>query len=75
MNLITQENYGKDKRRYVSYDAIDVGFKDIFRSLGDSNKCFSIPKIGAGRGGGNWDIISTIINSHTNGSRVNYYVN
>lgn len=65
-NLITQNNFGSPKyrTRWVSYDAIDVSFRAMFLDILDNdigNQHVTIPLIGAGLGGGDWNIISTII--------------
>lgn len=73
LNCITQLNYGKDGKKYVSYDAIDKCMSYIYGDLhmtnfftgektlpADTN--ISMPKIGAGLGGGNWEVIEAIIN-------------
>jgi hypothetical protein len=62
LNLITQQGYGRDKKRYVSYDAVDLAFKAVKTIIKKSP--ISIPKIGAGLGGGSWPIIEAIINEH-----------
>lgn len=70
LNAITQERYGKDGQKYVSYDAVDevmykiehgLMFKDItgVRRIKSTN--ISMPKIGAGLGGGDWGVIESII--------------
>ena len=66
-NAITQENFGS-KSRNVSYDAIETCFRIIdFRINNDHpgtegvKKEIHIPLIGAGLGGGNWEIIREII--------------
>lgn len=59
-NLITQHFYGTHNLKYVSYDAIDECFDNLFaRNL--RNYPINIPKIGAGLGGGNWSVIELII--------------
>ena len=62
-NCITQEFYGIDTDRYVSYDAIDTCMLKlrtlIFYKL---IPYIAMPKIGAGLGGGNWEVIEAIIN-------------
>ena len=62
-NMITQEFYGKSGKRFVSYDAVD----DCFANLMARNMrglTINIPKIGAGLGGGDWNIIEAIIKSN-----------
>jgi len=67
VNGIGQNGYGRDGKRYVSYDALTAIFQRVNKL---ANKiaveqmrvlpiCF--PMIGAGLGGGDWDIIKTII--------------
>ena len=62
-NCITQEKYGRDGNKYVSYDAINDSMKDIYIEFSDINPkpIISMPKIGAGLGGGDWSIIEPII--------------
>lgn len=58
LNAITQEFYGKDGKKYVSYDAIDEAMGRVAKF---TKKPISMPKIGAGLGGGSWRIIEAII--------------
>jgi len=65
-NAITQENCGSDGKRYVSYDAIETCFKQINESIphileSEVSQEIHIPLLGAGLGGGNWEIIREII--------------
>jgi len=62
VNAITQEYFGRDGERYVSYDAID----DVMKKLNTFNDVYGIteiamPQIGAGLGGGSWEVIEAII--------------
>jgi O-acetyl-ADP-ribose deacetylase (regulator of RNase III) len=62
-NAITQEGFGQLGRN-CSYDAIETCFADINQavlSLNEISKEIHIPMIGAGLGGGNWEIIREII--------------
>lgn len=56
INAMTQEFYGTDKRQ-VSYDAL----VKCFEHVNDLDCAISMPKIGAGLGGGDWNIIHSII--------------
>lgn len=58
-NCITQEFYGRDPAtKYVSYPAMI----EVFRQLNMlHNTPIHIPKIGAGLGGGDWEVIERII--------------
>lgn len=70
LNMFTQYNYGYDGEKYVSYDAI----YDCFTNAVECGiKEIAIPKIGAGLAGGNWDIISQIIDDAT-GDDLDVYV-
>ena len=64
-NAITQEGYGQPTRN-CSYDAIQTCFEDINRAVIQADDLgikqeIHIPAIGAGLGGGNWEIIREII--------------
>lgn len=65
INLVTQEFFGRDGKQYVDYDAIKSSMKDaiyLIRRLGEEPiKQIAIPKIGAGLGGGDWNIITEIL--------------
>jgi O-acetyl-ADP-ribose deacetylase (regulator of RNase III) len=69
VNGITQKSYGTKVQRYVDYEAVAQVFKNVVEDMvwtqGDP-KCIhydtiAFPKIGAGLGGGSWDVISAII--------------
>ncbi len=63
-NCITQEYYGRAPEiQYVSYEAVSSCFQSLRASLAKHNKHYEIhiPKLGAGLGGGNWEIIAGII--------------
>ena len=67
INGIGQNGYGRDGNRYVSYDALVSIFEKVnelaytVEMSGGLNLPICFPMIGAGLGGGDWDIISTII--------------
>ncbi len=66
-HCITQDGYGKDGKKYVSYDAIRRCMRNINHSghlkVAHDNTLLNVamPLIGAGLGGGDWNIISKII--------------
>lgn len=62
INAITQEFYGRDGKLYVDYDAVATVMKTVNRvlKLAEYTKV-AMPKIGAGLGGGDWNIIAAII--------------
>lgn len=74
INAITQNNFGRDDKRYVSYDkryvsydAVSDAFKRI-RAAEDKFDRLFFPLIGAGLGGGDWNVIQAIIESEFKGS-------
>lgn len=61
---ITQLNYGRDGSRYVSYDALSEVFDGALKYCQDLEKSLHLPNlIGAGLGGGDYDVILEILNS------------
>lgn len=76
VNAITQNLYGRSGKRFVNYEAIAECFERIienFSHLENLPICF--PSIGAGLGGGDWDIIKTIIDRTVpNEYEKNHYV-
>ncbi len=61
-NAITQGKFGRDGDRYVDYDAV----RSVIRVVNQvCVNCYehsvALPKIGAGLGGGDWNVISEII--------------
>lgn len=71
LNAITQKYYGRDGSRYVSYDAISEVFAQIEKL---KIKEIAMPKIGAGLGGGDWSVISAIIESELKTTRAKVYI-
>lgn len=57
INCFTQEQYGYDGKKYVSYDAIFT----CFQKISCKYKEVAIPRIGCGLAGGNWEIVKKII--------------
>lgn len=59
LNLYTQYNFGNDNLLYAEYDAIRECMRGIKKRY--SGKRIGLPLIGAGLAGGDWNIISKII--------------
>jgi O-acetyl-ADP-ribose deacetylase (regulator of RNase III) len=62
INAVTQDGYGTDGKRYVSYDALKEVFSVINYTY-PSKSPIAMPKIGAGLGGGDWNIIEEIVST------------
>ena len=64
VNAITQNNYGRDGSRYVDYEAVAKVMQHVNGVARDSDYgTIAMPKIGAGLGGGDWNVIEAIIKS------------
>lgn len=79
VNAITQDYYGYDGGKYVSYDAIDSCFEliqNIAEELVQDGKEVKVhfPLIGAGLAGGHWDVIESIINHRLTAAEKNLYI-
>lgn len=61
INMFSQEAYGRDGCRYTSYDAFWECLINITRTV-PINAAIGFPRgIGCGLGGGDWAVISTMI--------------
>lgn len=74
-NAITQNLYGKDGKRFVNYEAVAECMRSINRvlSLGGETRV-AMPQIGAGLGGGDWNVIAAIIESEMTDVEPHVYV-
>lgn len=72
-NAITQEFYGSDGRKYVSDHAVRCAF-GLIRRFAEQNgiETINYPMIGAGLGGGDWSVLSKIIDEQLEG--LNHFV-
>jgi O-acetyl-ADP-ribose deacetylase (regulator of RNase III) len=62
INAITQHDYGRDGKRYVSYDAMWRAMHAInMHCIVNRVSTVAMPQIGAGYGGGDWNVIEAII--------------
>lgn len=68
INAVTQQNYGKvseqqgpNPKRYVSYDAVATIFEELETLI--PNSTIAMPLIGCALGGGDWSVVSAIIES------------
>ena len=75
-NLYGQYNYGYDARGYTDYAALESALMGMSDDLltGDSLTRVGFPKIGAGLGGGDWEIIEGIIIRAFDGFEVTVYL-
>lgn len=61
INIFSQYNYGYNGTRYTSYDAFARAL-EMLRDWIEPGKTIGFPKnIGCGLGGGNWKVISALI--------------
>ena len=73
LNIIGQEYYGYDGRRYVDYPAIRKALHSINKNI---NESVSFPRLGCDRAGGDWTIMSQIIEEEsTNFQPIVYFLN
>lgn len=75
-NAITQEYYGYDGAKYVSYDAIDTVFKDMNEFIAQTGRMTHLhfPRLGADLGGGNWTVIKNIIDHRITNASKHLYI-
>lgn len=72
INCHTQRYYGRDGRKYVSYDAADEAFSKAATWIMGQHSASGMPgrpqvhfpQIGCGLAGGDWNIMSAIIKTH-----------
>jgi O-acetyl-ADP-ribose deacetylase (regulator of RNase III) len=62
-NMITQQYYGNDGAKYVSYAACERAFNKLFKYADANKMSVGMPKIGAGLGGGDWNLIEEKLKS------------
>lgn len=63
INCFSQENFGGDGKQYTDYNAIEKCFSKINELY--PNNTIAIPYLyGCGLGGGNWDIVQSIIQKY-----------
>ena len=60
-NMFSQEKFGYDGHRYTSYDAFDECLRRLASYAEPGNKIGFPKNIGCGLGGGNWNVISALI--------------
>ena len=73
LNLVGQEYYGRDGRTYLDYQALRKGIAAINKNL---SVPVAFPLIGCGLAGGDWKIVSAIIEEEsTNFQPIVYALN
>jgi len=73
INAYTQLWYGRGGNRYVNYQAVRACFKYISLNYCGIGTITAYPLIGCGLGGGDWDVISSIIDEEM-GDNIHYLV-
>lgn len=61
INGVTQEFYGRDSKQYVDYEAVRQVFNSVAEIQHIVGGPVNFPLIGCGLGGGDWTIVSKII--------------
>ncbi len=73
-NCITQKFYGRDGKKYVSYDALDFATYQVASYAKHTEKVIHVPwLIGAGLGGGDLNICHQILESNFKENQVVYH--
>jgi O-acetyl-ADP-ribose deacetylase (regulator of RNase III) len=63
-NCFTQQYFGSDGKRYVSYDAMNDCMEKLYLfCVNQGINEVAIPKIGCGLAGGDWNIVRSILES------------
>ena len=61
INIVGQEFYGADGKRYVNYGALAQGLTDIISYLDEDNVVAVPYKMASDRAGGDWDIVLELL--------------
>lgn len=61
--IIGQQFYGRDKRLYTDYAALQIGLREIASIALEFDLPIHYPKIGCGLAGGDWNTVHHIIES------------
>lgn len=72
INAITQNLFGSTGAKFVKYDAVDQCMQHLSVDF-THVELISMPKIGAGLGGGDWNVIEAIINHRLKDHMVHVY--
>lgn len=59
--IVAQRGYGGSERPRIRYDAVRQGLATVAITARDLHATVHMPRIGAGMGGGSWDIIEELI--------------
>jgi O-acetyl-ADP-ribose deacetylase (regulator of RNase III) len=60
LNCYTQYYYGRERKLYANYKAIELCFKEVVKRY-DTAWEIRMPRIGCGLAGGDWDIVEPIV--------------
>lgn len=72
VNLFAQDKYGRDGRCYTDYNALRACFRQVNEEF--TGKTVAIPyMMSCGRGGGDWNIVSKIIEDEMKDCDVTIY--
>lgn len=60
-NIIGQDGYGRERRKYVQYSALEYGFRTLAAHLDPTKHTIHAPRLGAGLAGGEWSEVEARI--------------
>lgn len=64
-NIVGQQFYGREPgRQYTSYEALEMGLHSVANFAANKELDVHYPTIGCGLGGGDWTIVSSLIDKH-----------
>lgn len=63
-NIFAQEKYGYDKKRYLSYAALDKALESLVEKRPPEAPVYFPFLFGSDRAGGNWEIVSLLIQEY-----------
>lgn len=68
VNMVAQQFYGRDGKRYTSYDALDVCLEKIAVLNVRPASPIHHPLVGCGLGGGHWPVVEALFEKHLPGT-------
>lgn len=73
-SLVAQHGYGTSPTPRIRYGALATALEKLAKLARERGASLHMPKIGSGQAGGNWEMVSTIIEDVVCGEGVNVFV-